>query len=360
MLVPILIGMDFLGPHGVGMVIDFNDGYSWAALSRKDILFWIWSNFSQINLVIQFVCHPALSHRGVMLISTSMLMSWNYIHYHPLTFDMNELHHAVSNQQTPENSTHARRQFFKMCVDRHRELAGLPNAQAGDSMCTLTSPAVTPVNNLCGKFNGVQQNEQVQGGREVGPSRGFVSDAGGGSPRSTIQKCLAMFQESQRLRQRIQLVWQLGALQCARSSSELCSQDVSTSHPSADDGPNGGAEGHGHASDRLEGQTATLRVVQESHREGRGGHAVQLHAPRDFIKDEHDVPASFDGISPSSQGIHATTSGGRCAELAPCGDTTCPQRALDMMQAMSAEEQQALAQRMSNMANPNAEQTGDD
>ena len=302
-------------------------------------------------------------------LSSSTITQRSHVHFnqhvdvlelHPLTFDMNELHHVVSNQQTPENSTHARRQFFKMCVDRHREPAGLSDAQAGDSMCTLTSPAVTHVNNLSDKFNGIQQDEQVQGGREVGPSRGFVSDAGGGSPRSTIQKCLAMFQESQRLRQRIQLVWQLGALQCVRSSSELCSQDVSTSHPSADDGPNGGAEGHGHASDRLEGQTATLRVVQESHREGRGGHAVQLHAPRDFIKDEHDVPASFDGISPSSQGIHATTSGGRCAELAPCGDTTCPQRALDMMQAMSAEEQQALAQRMSNMANPNAEQTGDD
>ena len=36
----------------------------------------------------------------------------------------------------------------------------------------------------------------------------------------------------------------------------------------------------------------------------------------------------------------------------------CPQRALDMMQAMSAEEQQVLAQRMSNMTT-NAEQTGD-
>ena len=160
---------------------------------------------------------------------------------HPLTFDMNELHHVVSNQQTPENSTHARRQFFKMCVDRHREPAGLSDAQAGDSMCTLTSPAVTHVNNLSDKFNGIQQDEQVQGGREVGPSRGFVSDAGGGSPRSTIQKCLAMFQESQRLRQRIQQVWQLGALQCARSSSELCSTHVSSSHPSANDGPNGDA-----------------------------------------------------------------------------------------------------------------------
>ena len=40
-------------------------------------------------------------------------------------------------------------------------------------------------------------------------------------------------------------------------------------------------------------------------------------------------------------------------------DPEVVQRALDMMQAMSAEEQQALAQRMSSMANPNAEQTGD-
>lgn len=32
MSVPILIGMDFLGPMGVGMVIDFTDGYSWASL----------------------------------------------------------------------------------------------------------------------------------------------------------------------------------------------------------------------------------------------------------------------------------------------------------------------------------------
>ena len=165
---------------------------------------------------------------------------------------------------------------------------------------------------------------------KLAPSRGFVSDAGGGPPRSTIQKCLAMFQEAQRLRQRIQQVWQLGALRCARSSSELCSKHVSGSHPSANDGPNGGAEGHGHASDRLEGQTATLRAVQENHREGRGGQqAVQLHTPRDLFKDEHDVPASFDTISPGSQGIHATTSGGRCADSAPCGDTTCPQRCGD-------------------------------
>ena len=277
-------------------------------------------------------------------LSSSTITQRSHVHFnqhvdvlelHPLTFDMNELHHVVSNQQTPENSTHARRQFFKMCVDRHREPAGLSDAQAGDSMCTLTSPAVTHVNNLSDKFNGIQQDEQVQGGREVGPSRGFVSDAGGGSPRSTIQKCLAMFQESQRLRQRIQQVWQLGALQCARSSSELCSTHVSSSHPSANDGPNGDAEGHGHASDQLEGQTATLRALQENHREGRGGqhavqlHAPQLHAPRDLFKDEHDVPASFDGISPGSQGIHATTSGGRCADLAPCGDTTCPQRCGD-------------------------------
>ena len=268
-----------------------------------------------------------------MLISTSMLMSWNYIHYHPLTFDMNELHHAVSNQQTPENSTHARRQFFKMCVDRHRELAGLSDAQAGDSMCTLTSPAVTHVNNLSDKLNGIQQDEQVQGGREVGPSRGFVSDAGGGPPRSTIQKCLAMFQEAQRLRQRIQQVWQLGALRCARSSSELCSKHVSPCQrqpPISKRWTQGCSEGHGHASDRLEGQTATLRAVQENHREGRGGQqAVQLHTPRDLFKDEHDVPASFDTISPGSQGIHTTTSGGRCADSAPCGDTTCPQRCGD-------------------------------
>jgi hypothetical protein len=51
-------------------------------------------------------------------LSSSTIMQRSHVHFnqhvdvlelHPLTFDLNELDHAVSNQQTPENSTHARR-----------------------------------------------------------------------------------------------------------------------------------------------------------------------------------------------------------------------------------------------------------
>ena len=287
---------------------------------------------------------------------------------------MNELHHAVSNQQTPENSTHARRQFVKMCVDRHRELAGLPNAQAGDSMCTLTSPAVTPVNNLCDKFNGVQQNEQVQGGREVGPSRGFVSDAGGGSPRFTIQKCLAMFQESQRLRQRIQQVWQLGALQCvcALRLSYVPRMSAPATHQQTMDPPvvqkamdmlqtdlKGKLPHYELFKKAIEKAEVDMQYSYMLHgtssktsTTSRPPSTASAPAPKAFMPPHRaeDVPSWHHvGTPPAPSDVEIQET-----------DPEVVQRALDMMQAMSAEEQQALAQRMSNMANPNAEQTGDD
>ena len=92
-LVPILIGMDFLGPQGVGMIIDFNDGYSWTSgvmdssprilkQSSKGHFVLDWWSFSLINLVFHTTIKFKRQQRVFNLLH--MWMSWSCTPWFPL------------------------------------------------------------------------------------------------------------------------------------------------------------------------------------------------------------------------------------------------------------------------------------
>lgn len=201
MLVPILVGMDFLGPKGVGMVIDFNDGHCWASqLDGSSPMDLPQNHKGHFKLDIVHILTGTFSDgqppKGTCQVNRKVFNS-----VLTLTFWVLELFTMTSKSLTVDSSNndsnvHARCQFLKECHDRHVSLLSSQQSMSDQRGDPLLSPT-----------SSTRQSHVFQEGdlRGQGSRVGLDSRVAGGSS----SRMLAMFQESQRLRERIQQVWRI-------------------------------------------------------------------------------------------------------------------------------------------------------
>ena len=312
LLVPILIGMDFLGAQGVGMVIDFTDGYSWAAMtpgSSPQILKRSSKGHFVLDLVEFLTDHPGVALEKSSKKSVQFVNHAEILELHPLFFSLSRFENTSEN--CVGSSVELRRQFVKMCVDRHRLSAEIPSSSdpvCGESMRT-TSTSSPIVNNINDQENDISKSEEFQGIRKCTTGIGSQQEAGHRSSGSTLQKCLAMFQESQRIRERIKQVWSMDPLQRVCSEIGVCPQSGHQGQPVDECGPGVREPSLVDAGEGSREPEASPRVDQEGHREGGSGYGLSGIAPQD---QDDKRPGQDQGLL---KGEHLVASSGHSTQL---------------------------------------------
>ena len=181
LLVPILIGMDFLGVNGVGLVLDFVDGYSWMS-NVPDANPNCLRISSKGHFVLDLVSFLTNKPHGFTSDST-WTPSRAISDANVLELYMTQGEELFSTQHGLLDNTDARRCFFQQCV--HRRSAGSKQKESTAGDRNLWSDA--------------SEDQPCRQGSRVGSQPSSSSR----SERPQMWRMLAMFRESQRLRERI-------------------------------------------------------------------------------------------------------------------------------------------------------------
>ena len=286
--VPILISMDFLGVNGVGLVLGFVDGYSWMS-NVPDANPNCLRISSKGHFVLDLVSFLTNKPHGFTSDST-WTPSRAISDANVLELYMTQGEELFSTQHGLLDNTDARRCFFQQCV--HRRSAGSKQKESTAGDRNLWSDA--------------SEDQPCRQGSRVGSQPSSSSR----SERPQMWRMLAMFRESQRLRERIKQVWSMDPLRRVQPTDAVCSKDGLADSQCRAHRSSLCGEGSQHGSERSQGCEAPL----QTHEGGCGEDRERRALLPDGAECSRDDPSSEISHTPpvvhTSEEINAQFRGG--------------------------------------------------
>ena len=255
-LVPILIGMDFLRPQG--LVMDFTDGMAQITSVTGSQPFFMSQN-SKGHFVLDLVAFLTGSLETPS--TTTMGRRVTFTEESPQVLDDHMMFcgMTVMDDHVPTNES-LRRDFFQQLVTRHLPHTSSLTSQPASAQMTC-APCTNHPEHLLHDHD--LQGQQAQG--ESSRAQLGSCDSNGSEGSQSLARRLAMFQSSQRIRERLQQVCGMVPLRNLWNSHQLCSTQGVSVDPPAELRLQASGTGPEHAPEGPEGRKAQYEVGDCSH-----------------------------------------------------------------------------------------------